>query len=97
MRGAPLLGEGDGAAVDIDPGDRTLGADEGADQEADVAGPAADVENVHARTDPGAAQHAFGQRPEYLGLVDQPFIFAAVAAKGIVGVLHVPGPLPSVM
>ena len=57
-----------------------LGTDDGADQEADVSGPAADVENVHARTDPSAAHHAFGQRPEYLGLVDQPFIFAAAAA-----------------
>jgi hypothetical protein len=65
------------------------GADKGADQETDVADPAADVENAHARTDSGAAQHPFGQRPEDLGLFDQPLIFGLAAAKGTIGVRHV--------
>jgi len=95
LRAAPLLGYTDGIAVEIHPGDRTAGADEGADQEADVAGSAADVKNMHARADSGAAQHPFGQRPEYLGLFDQPFILGTVAAKGII-VLHVCGSLTGV-
>src|SRR6266851_555063 len=90
LRYAPLLGQNDGVAVEVYHGNRTLGTDEGAQQEADVAGPAANVEYVHASTDPGPAQHPFGQRPEYLGLLDQPFILGAAAAKSIVGVLHCP-------
>src|SRR5262249_5292452 len=96
LRGAPLLGDTDGIAVEIYPGDRTVGADEGADQEADVAGPAANVKNMHARADSGATQHPFGQRLEYLGLFDQSFILGTAAAKGIIGVLHVCGSLTSV-
>jgi hypothetical protein len=96
LRGAPLLGDNDGLAVNIHSGDRTLRADEGADQEADVAGPAPDVKNVHARADPSAAQHPLGQRPEDLSLLDQSLIFATAAAKDIAGVFHGPWSPPGV-
>ena len=82
------VGDLDDVGVEIDADHRSSGPDQAADQEAHVAHAAANVEDVHAGTDPGRAQHPFRQRPKQLGLLDQAVVLGIRPAKRVVGVLQ---------
>ena len=88
LLGAPPFRDLDCVLVEVDADGTTLWADECTHKETDVTDTAADIEHIHVGTDPGCAQHSFGDRSKQLGLLGQSTVFGTRPTERVVGVLY---------
>src|SRR5262249_23080043 len=84
----PFVRKANCLAIKIDAENRALRDDYLAHKETDIARATADVQHMHAVTEPGRTHHSFRNRSKQLRLHYQPVVLGLRSAKRVVSIIH---------